>query len=82
MNVFVIHYEAGDELVIRHVWAKTVVEALEYAENNKPHVFDVDEDLWKVDFVGIAHNILIPIAGDELHAKTIQLSDPLGRYGC
>ena len=70
-KVYVIHFEAGDELVIRHVYAYDVDDAVEYAEKNKPHVFDVDEDLWKVDFVGPARAMLIPIAGDDQVLKTI-----------
>ena len=70
-NVFVIHYELGDELVIRHVFSASIHDAYDWAQANKPKVLDVDPEEWKVDFVAPAQGITIPSTVGEVEYTTV-----------
>jgi hypothetical protein len=70
-RVFVVHFECADDLVIRHVWAGSLDEATEWAEENKPSTQFIDPEYWKVDWVAPANSMWIPVAGHPNDVKTI-----------
>jgi hypothetical protein len=75
--LYVIHYELGDELEIRYVSADNLDVALEWANNvnNKPQVFDYDQDEWVVDYVAPTYSMMVPIAGKS-HFRQVYFNVP------